>query len=121
MALPIIQDREGKNLYFVDGDTLSDDPKARGKSYRIKGFDAFEKDSVYVDDDGEYVYKRGESLGNVDTKTIAEIIKKGNFKPNYTAEKDVYNRELVDFTNDRGQDLVKELYRHGIARVDKFT
>jgi len=121
MALPIIQDREGKNLYFVDGDTLSDDPKARGKSYRIKGFDAFEKDSVYVDDNGEYVYKRGESLGNVDTKTIAEIIKKGNFKPNYTAEKDVYNRELVDFTNDRGQDLVKELYRHGIARVDKFT
>ena len=105
------------SLKQLDGDTWVDDQG----TYRLAGAAAPETTKVTpgrrtVD------IKEGELGGDETMHAVNAVLQKGGYnKMIKTGETDQYGREIVRFTNDKGEDVTQALYRAGVLKPSQYT
>ena len=110
-------DEGSTSLKQLDGDTWVDNQG----TYRLSGAAAPETTKVTpgrrtVD------IKEGELGGEETMIAVNAVLQRGGFnKMIKTGEKDRYGREIVKFTNDRGEDVTQSLYRAGVLKPSRYT
>ena len=121
------------NLAVIDGDTFTD---TNGQKYRLEGANAPEITQVLTPEEHAEIFgievpftggrrvteiKPGEYGGMETTQAVKDFLAaaaaNGNaFDRVVKTGSSSHDREVVRLTNNRGQDLVEELYRHGIYK-----
>ena len=114
-----------QEVTLIDGDTFTD---RQGNKYRLAGAAAPETTKVtegpagWFDDVGRTVeIETGQPFGQETMQAVNAVINAGGFNRMVKTGDTSYDREVVRFTNDKGEDLTEALYRSGILRPDKNT
>lgn len=113
MLETVRDDTVGDNILFLDYDTIKSD----GKRYRISGLTAPEVQNLTSEGP-----KVGQPGGKLAASQAAELARLGGFKNiNKLGEEDNYGREIITFTNDKGEDWTDMTYLKGVLTPSTFT
>jgi len=110
---------DGTSRLLIDGDTVTD---TTGKRKRIDGMDALEIDKIVLDDEGNPTFKRGHVGATEQANAIARVIEEGGFNIEESTgqvDQSKGKRELVNYKNADGEDLVNTLYASGVLKLDE--
>ncbi len=97
-----------------DADTVYTDA---GLGKRLVGFDAAEVGKI-TETGGYYA---GSRLGAAQTQVFPELMREYGFDKESKLGKDVFGRDLIDITNDKGESISSFLVEQGIVQPTKYT